>query len=72
MSHPKKTEIYINQGAVNSPLGNSLSVNDYFRGSTTMAFEFWCDCPGILAGVALSGRDKVDSAVAMLVVIPSD
>jgi hypothetical protein len=40
MSHPKKTENYTNQGAVNSPLGNSLSVNDYFRGVTTMVFAF--------------------------------
>jgi hypothetical protein len=39
MSRPKKTGNYTNQGALNSPLRNSLTVNDFLLPSTIMAFS---------------------------------
>jgi hypothetical protein len=38
MDYSKKTENYTNQGAVNSPLGKLLIVNDFFYVFTTLAF----------------------------------
>jgi hypothetical protein len=38
MDLSKKTENYTTHETVNSPPSNSLNVNDYFQGFTTLAF----------------------------------